>query len=77
MAAADDHDKVAAMLLSMGDDESGEAAVPQGSTVMELPAVLAAENAGGKSDEKKKAAVPEDTSNAASEILRRYMRRPR
>jgi pSer/pThr/pTyr-binding forkhead associated (FHA) protein len=76
-AAADDHDKVAAMLLSMGDDESGEAAVPQGSTVMELPAVLAAENAGGKSDEKKKATVPEDTSNAASEILRRYMRRPR
>jgi pSer/pThr/pTyr-binding forkhead associated (FHA) protein len=75
-AAADDHDKVAAMLLSMGD-ESGEPAVPQGSTIMELPAVLAAETAGGKSDEKKKATVPEDTSNAASEILRRYMRRPR
>jgi hypothetical protein len=44
---------------------------------MELPAVLAAENAGGKSDEKKKATVPENTSDAASEILRRYMRRPR
>jgi pSer/pThr/pTyr-binding forkhead associated (FHA) protein len=77
-AATDDHDsKMAAMLLGMGD-EGGDAAVPQGSTVMELPAVIAAEGGGGgKSDEKKKAEVKDDSSNAASEILRRYMRRPR
>jgi hypothetical protein len=67
---------MAAMLLGMGDDESGES-VPQGSTVMELPAVIAEAGGGAKSDEKKKAAVPDNSSDAASEILRRYMRRPR
>jgi predicted component of type VI protein secretion system len=77
-AAADhDHDKMAAMLLGMGDEDSGEAVVPQGSTVMELPAVIAEGGGGAKSDEKKKAAVPDNSSDAASEILRRYMRRPR
>jgi predicted component of type VI protein secretion system len=79
-AAAADHDhdsKMAAMLLGMGDEESGEAVIPQGSTVMELPAVVAAEGGGAKSDEKKKTAAPENSSDAASEILRRYMRRPR
>ncbi len=70
----DDHDKMAAMLLGMGDDAEGEPKVPEGSTVMELPAVLAE---AGKTDDKKTSAVKEDTSNAASEILRRYMRRPR
>jgi len=76
-AAGDDHDsKMAAMLLGMGEDESGES-VPQGSTVMELPAVIAEAGGGAKSDEKKKAAAPDNSSDAASEILRRYMRRPR
>jgi predicted component of type VI protein secretion system len=74
--AADDHDEAAAMLLGMGDEGSGEARVPEGSTIMEMPAVLA--EAGKAADDKKKAASSkEDSSNAASEILRRYMRRPR
>jgi pSer/pThr/pTyr-binding forkhead associated (FHA) protein len=68
------HDEAAAMLLGMGD-EGGEARVPEGSTIMELPAVVA--EAGKAEEAKKAAAVKEDTSNAASEILRRYMRRPR
>lgn len=72
-AVEDDQDKMAAMLLSMGDEE-GPAKVPEGSTIMEMPAVLAE---GGKPGEKKKDTSKEDSSNAASEILRRYMRRPR
>jgi pSer/pThr/pTyr-binding forkhead associated (FHA) protein len=65
----------AALLLGMGDEDSGTPPkVPEGSTVMELPA----QNAGAadpKKDGKKAIASKEDTSNAASEILRRYMRR--
>lgn len=73
-----EHDKIAAMLLGLNDDEP----VPEGSTVVEMPAV----NADGspiaevKPDEKKdpkKIASREDTSSAASEILRKYMRRPK
>lgn len=70
-------DDIAAMLLGMGDDVK----VPEGSTVFELPAV----NADGtpKKEEPAKDAtkkgVPsrEDSSNAANDILRKYMRRPR
>lgn len=69
----------AALLLSMGDEDSDAGAgpkVPEGSTVMELPAQTAgAAAADPKKDAKKSIASKEDTSNAASEILRRYMRR--
>ncbi|HEY2784120.1 MAG TPA: FHA domain-containing protein [Fimbriiglobus sp.] len=72
-ATDDEQDKMAAMLLGMDDDAESPPKVPEGSTIMEMPAVLAE---AGKAEEKKPA-VKEDTSNAASEILRRYMRRPR
>lgn len=70
-------DNIAAMLLSMGEDSS----VPEGSTVFEMNAM----NPDGtpKKEEtpapEAKKGVPsrEDSSNAASDILRKYMRRPR
>jgi len=82
-AGDDEHDRLAAMLLGLEDGE-----VPGGSTVVDIPAPdLSGATAPGtgeqpKPDDKEaaaKKAVPtrEDTSNAASEILRKYMRRPR
>lgn len=75
----EDNDKIAAMMLGLNDDD-----VPQGSTVFDMPAVDASGNPlpapDAKADEKKdskKVASREDTSNAASEILRKYMRRPK
>ena len=74
---ADDHDAAAAMLLGMGDEDppGAEPSIPEGSTVMELPNVDAAKAA----EDKKKAGAPSaaETSAAAREILRRYMRRPK
>jgi len=76
-----DHDKIAAMLLGM--DEDGPP-VPDGSTVIDSPAVdlqgqpLAP--TGAKSDEKggkKPVQSREEMSNAASDLLRRMMRRPK
>jgi predicted component of type VI protein secretion system len=71
-------DDAAAMLLGMGEDDPSPSDVPGGSTVMDLTLPTAG---GPPADDKKdkKAAIPtkEDTSSAASEILRRYMRRPR
>jgi predicted component of type VI protein secretion system len=76
--AAPQHDDIAAMLLNMDDD--GPASVPEGSTIMEMPAVVAEAMAGAQKDaDKKKAAIPtrEDSSNAASDILKKMMRRQR
>ena len=73
-ATADlDPDQAAALLLGMGDEDDPE--VPGGSTVMELPAVEGEQ----KAAEDKKKGVPSaaETSAAASEILRKYMRRPK
>jgi pSer/pThr/pTyr-binding forkhead associated (FHA) protein len=70
------HDDIAAMLLGMGDEDSSEAEVPGGSTIMELPSVDAKPGE-QKPDEKKKGASAAETSAAASEILRKYMRRPK
>ena len=77
----EDHDRIAAMLLGMDDD--GNAPVPDGSTVMDIPSPLA----GGtdevgklgdkKKDDKKKAQTREEMSDAASDLLRKYMRRPK
>jgi pSer/pThr/pTyr-binding forkhead associated (FHA) protein len=81
-AAEDDPDRIAAMLLSMGEDDDAE--VPGGSTIMDMPSVenggeAAADAAAKAEEEKKKKGVPTaaETSAAASDILRRYMRRPR
>jgi predicted component of type VI protein secretion system len=75
----EEHDRIAAMLLGLADGD-----VPQGSTVVDMPAVTAGANPGDQSaaaklDEKdaKKMPTREDTSSAASEILRKYMRRPK
>jgi predicted component of type VI protein secretion system len=77
----DDPDKVAAMLLGMDED----AEVPGGSTIMDMPSVEGAADADPAAaaakaeEEKKKKIAPSaaETSAAASEILRRYLKRPR
>jgi pSer/pThr/pTyr-binding forkhead associated (FHA) protein len=77
----DDHDKIAALLLGMAED--GNAEVPEGSTVMDMPSALAGTAPGEpakpeeKKEPKKEVLSREDMSNAASEILRKMMRRPR
>ena len=70
------------MLLGM--DEDGNAPVPDGSTVMDIPSPLAAgTDEVGKLDDKKKDDKPkkaqtrEEMSDAASDLLRKYMRRPK
>lgn len=77
---ADEHDKIAAMLLGLGDDGD----VPQGSTVMDIPTPLAAAAAGeqgakppDKKEAKKETLSREDMSNAANDLLRKMMRRPK
>ena len=78
---SDDDDKVAAMLLGMEDG-----GVPEGSTVIELPAVDAQGNPippavdAAKDDKSKKPPVAqtrEEMSTAASDLLRKMMRRPK
>lgn len=71
---SESEDDIAAMLLGMGEDSS----VPEGSTVFEMNAV----NPDGtpkkeEPAEAKKTLSREDSSNAASDILRKYMRRDR
>lgn len=71
----DEQDNIAAMLLGMDEDDAGaDPHVPEGSTVMEMPAALA----GAKADEKKRT-VPEqpDSSAIARDLLSRLTRRPR
>jgi predicted component of type VI protein secretion system len=77
----DDHDRMAALLLSMDD---GPGAVPDGSTVVDTPAVDAQGQplppGGAKPDDKKgKKPMPtrEDTSSAANDLLRKMRNRPR
>jgi pSer/pThr/pTyr-binding forkhead associated (FHA) protein len=87
----EDHDRIAAMLLGM--DDQGNGSVPEGSTVMDLPTPLADNASGAtvidpvtgepkpaepKKDEKPKVAqTREEMSSAASDLLRKYMRRPK
>jgi predicted component of type VI protein secretion system len=80
-SASAGHDDIAAMLLNMDDD--GPANVPEGNTVVEMPAVNpdappGGAAAGGKvPDTKKPILSREDSSNAASDILKKMMRRQR
>jgi predicted component of type VI protein secretion system len=83
-AASNDDDEAAAMLLSLQDDgDTGTASgltseVPEGSTVMDLPAPLAEGGDAAKNKGQTKPAVPTgDTRTAAKSILEKYMRRPR
>jgi predicted component of type VI protein secretion system len=87
-------DEAAAMLLAMQDDEGTtptvESSIPDGSTVIMVPGMVAEEQA--QTDEPAKGGEPlskgpgkappitttrEDTSNVARAILQKYMRRPR
>lgn len=79
-AEQEEHDRLAAMLLGMDDD--GPAEVPGGSTVVDMPAgALAGVGEEGKPGEKPGAKKPEepkqDSAGAASDLLRKYMRRPK
>jgi pSer/pThr/pTyr-binding forkhead associated (FHA) protein len=75
-----DADQLAAMLLGMDDGESGssdqtaESRIPDGTTVMDIPA---AAGDAAKKDAKKVDPNTADTSSAAAAILSKYMRRPR
>jgi predicted component of type VI protein secretion system len=77
-ATSEEDDRMAAMLLGMEDAD-----VPEGSTVVSMPAVEAAAAQAGESGEKKddKAKKPvqtrEDMTNAASDLLKKMMRRPK
>jgi pSer/pThr/pTyr-binding forkhead associated (FHA) protein len=78
----EDHDRIAAMLLGM--DENGNSSVPEGSTVMDIPSPLASDTGTAettKADDKDKNKKPvqtrEEMSNAANDLLRKYMRRPK
>ena len=74
----DEQDRIAAMLLGM--DEDGNGSVPDGSTVMEIPTPLGDESKAGNKDkkgDKKAVQTREEMSNAASDLLRKYMRRPK
>jgi predicted component of type VI protein secretion system len=80
---AESDDDIADMLLSMQEDEgSGDSTgllseIPEGSTVMDIPAP-GTEGAKQAQDDKNKAKPPSgNTSTAAKAILERYMRRPR
>lgn len=77
---------IAAMLLSLHDDDSpsssaSDGSVPEGSTVMDLvvpPGVEDSAKAADKGKEKEKDKKPSgNTSNAAKSILEQYMKRPR
>ena len=75
-----DADQIAAMLLGMDDEtasteRTAEQGVPDGTTVMDLPAVPGQPD--GKKDDKKANPNTADTSSAAAAILSKYMRRPR
>jgi pSer/pThr/pTyr-binding forkhead associated (FHA) protein len=66
-------DDAAAMLLGLDDDEPiTDSKVPEGSTVMEIPAVDAS-----KKPDPKKTATQAESSSAADELLRKYLRRPK
>jgi pSer/pThr/pTyr-binding forkhead associated (FHA) protein len=84
-AASEEDESIAAMLLSLQDDgdqaSSGLASeVPEGSTVMDMPAPIAGQQeqeAGKNNKGQTKPAVQGDTRSAAKAILDKYMRRPR
>jgi pSer/pThr/pTyr-binding forkhead associated (FHA) protein len=72
-----EQDRFAAILLGLDDD------VPGGTTVVDVPSIAqtgegqAATAEGEAKPEQKKAESEETSSSAASDLLRRYMRRPR
>lgn len=72
--AAEHDEDAAAMLLGMDDTPSGESpSVPEGSTVMEIPAIDAAGRPIPPKPAEKKADM--ESSNAAGDLLKKYFRR--
>jgi len=75
----DDPEQIAAMLLGMDDDnpDGSPPHVPEGSTVHELPAIdvekLAAEKKAENDRRKSTPPTAAETSQAASEILKKYL----
>jgi predicted component of type VI protein secretion system len=75
LATNEEDDQMAAMLLGMADEK-----VPDGSTVIELPSVDAQGKPIPPTEEKPKKVVAqtrEEMSSAASDLLRKMMRRPK
>lgn len=72
------NDEIAAMLLGLNDDDSAEK-VPDGSTVMEAPVLppAGATPPGPSKHVPAKSPTREETSTAASDLLRKMLRRPR
>ena len=71
-------DQIAAMMLGMSEDDGDPPHVPEGSTVMEMPAVDAFGNpVVVKVEDKKKAPAQEDSSSIARDLLSKMTRRPR
>jgi pSer/pThr/pTyr-binding forkhead associated (FHA) protein len=74
-AAEEDSEHAAAMYLAMDEtgalDPTAEAKIPDGTTVMEIPAVA------GQTQAEKTKKEQGDTSKAAADLLSKYMRRPR
>ena len=76
-AAGHGDDHIAAMLLGMSDEDGDSPHVPEGSTIMEMPAVDAYGNpVMPKPAEKKKVEI-EDSSSIARDLLSKMTRRPR
>lgn len=77
-AAADvGDDHIAAMLLGMSDEDGDPPHVPEGSTIMEMPAVDAYGNTILPKPDEKKKVVLEDSSSVARDLLSKMTRRPR
>jgi pSer/pThr/pTyr-binding forkhead associated (FHA) protein len=86
-AGGTEDDDIAAMLMSLNDDDASmgaDSVVPEGSTVMEMIAPLSVQEAAKQAEkdkekdkEKEKPKASGNTSNAAKSILEQYMRRPR
>jgi pSer/pThr/pTyr-binding forkhead associated (FHA) protein len=76
---ADAHEDAAAyaMLLGLGDDssESDPPSIPEGSTVMDIPAVDGLAKKEEEEKKKKKSPSGAEMSAAANDILRKYIRR--
>ena len=82
-AASGEDDDIAAMLLSLHDDDSAPSAgldsqIPEGSTVMELTLPKDMTDPNKPADKGKDKPKPSgNTSSAAKSILEQYMKRPR
>jgi pSer/pThr/pTyr-binding forkhead associated (FHA) protein len=74
-SAEEDSEQAAAMYLAMDEtgalDPTGQAKIPDGTTVMDIPTVA------GQTQAEKTKKEQADTSKAAADLLSKYMRRPR